>query len=175
MLQRIKEESSIIVSPVIDQIHTNTLEYIKEDTEKLQFVGFTWDLSYTWLPIPRNIFTVRKAPAVPMKTPCTPDAILAIDKEFFEKIGYYDTGMKIWGAENIEPCIKTWMCGGSLEIIPCSHVGHIYKVPEDELLKVVKRNFVRIAEVIILKHNINLYSLFTHSRNTNETINSLLL
>ncbi|CAB3261271.1 unnamed protein product [Arctia plantaginis] len=147
LLQRIKEDSSIVVSSVIDKIHTKTFEYIKQDTEQLQLVGFTWALSYSWMPIPRNIFTVRKVPAAPVKTPCTPGAILAIDREFFRKIGYYDTGMEAWGAENIELSIRIWMCGGSLEIIPCSHVGHIYRVPEEKFLRAVSRNLVRVAEV----------------------------
>lgn len=44
------------------------------------------------------------------------------------------------------------MCGGEIEIIPCSRVGHIfrndnpYSFPKDRM-KTVERNLVRVAEV----------------------------
>lgn len=47
---------------------------------------------------------------------------------------------------------QVWMCGGEIEIIPCSRVGHIfrgqnpYKFPKDRQ-KTVERNLVRVAEV----------------------------
>lgn len=50
------------------------------------------------------------------------------------------------------PFEQVWMCGGEIEIIPCSRVGHIfrgqnpYKFPKDRQ-KTVERNLARVAEV----------------------------
>lgn len=47
---------------------------------------------------------------------------------------------------------QVWMCGGQIEIIPCSRVGHIfrgrnpYHFPGDRR-KTVERNLARVAEV----------------------------
>lgn len=47
---------------------------------------------------------------------------------------------------------QVWMCGGEIEIIPCSRVGHIfrndnpYSFPKDRI-RTVERNLARVAEV----------------------------
>ena len=77
--------------------------------------------------------------------------LFAIDKEFFEKLENYDSGFDIWGAENLELSFKTWMCVSTLEIVPCSHVGHIFRKRSPykwrSAVNVVQRNSVRLAEV----------------------------
>ena len=62
------------------------------------------------------------------------------------------------------------MCGGALEIIPCSHVGHIFRKRSPYSWKsgvnVVKKNSVRLAEVWM-----DDYKKYYYERFNNDLVN----
>ena len=58
------------------------------------------------------------------------------------------------------------MCGGILEIVPCSHVGHIFRKRSPYKwrggVNVVKKNSVRLAEVWMDEYKDYYYERFNH-------------
>ena len=51
--------------------------------------------------------------------------VFAILRDNFLRLGGYDPGMYGWGGENFELSFKVWLCGGSVDVISCSHVAHL--------------------------------------------------
>ena len=64
----------------------------------------------------------------PYETPMGPGALFAMRRDEFWRLGGYDEGNVVWGAENIELGLKTWMCGGRVLMVPCSRAGHMFRV-----------------------------------------------
>lgn len=88
---------------------------------------------------------------VPFDTPAMAGGLFTISRKFFDRIGWYDEGFDIYGIENIELSVKSWMCGGKIVTVPCSRVGHVQKNSHPYLSKqtkdVVRANSIRLAEV----------------------------
>ncbi|XP_045498239.1 putative polypeptide N-acetylgalactosaminyltransferase 9 [Colias croceus] len=149
LLEQINKDPKTVVSPVVDHLDVSTFQYIPQTTDNLQIGGFEWDLKFIWRPVPKSILETRTEKAAPIKTPTISGGLFAIHKQFFKHLGYYDSNFDIWGGENLELSFKTWMCGGSLEIVPCSHVGHVFRstFPYKHVKKSLMKNSLRLAEV----------------------------
>ncbi|XP_075168693.1 polypeptide N-acetylgalactosaminyltransferase 9 isoform X2 [Haematobia irritans] len=151
LLDRIARNSTTVVCPVIDVIDDTTLEYHYRDSGGVNVGGFDWNLQFNWHAVPEREKKRHKNSAEPVYSPTMAGGLFSIDRKFFELLGTYDSGFDIWGGENLELSFKTWMCGGVLEIVPCSHVGHIFRKRSPYKwrsgVNVLKKNSVRLAEV----------------------------
>uniref|UniRef100_A0A3B3SPV6 Polypeptide N-acetylgalactosaminyltransferase n=1 Tax=Paramormyrops kingsleyae TaxID=1676925 RepID=A0A3B3SPV6_9TELE len=144
LLERIAGDRSRIVSPLMDHIDWNTFQY--NATAGPMRGVFDWNLDFHWETLPGQ--EEQDHSIQPIRSPAVA-GVFAIDKNFFQRIGAYDPGMVLWGVENIELSIRVWLCGGSIEVAPCSRVGHLhhthlpYTFPDDDI---VERNKIRVAE-----------------------------
>merc|ERR1712110_168519 len=78
-----------------------------------------------------------------------PGGLFAVSRTYFEELGFYDDGLRVWGGENIELSLKAWRCGGRVLFVPCSRVGHVYKAVNHKFPagESMHKNLKRIAEV----------------------------
>ncbi|XP_074159320.1 polypeptide N-acetylgalactosaminyltransferase 3 [Sminthopsis crassicaudata] len=153
LLARIAENYTAVVSPDIASIDLNTFEFNKPSPYGYNHNrgNFDWSLSFGWESLPEHERQRRKDETYPIRTPTFAGGLFSISKEYFEYIGTYDEEMKIWGGENIEMSFRVWQCGGQLEIMPCSVVGHVFRSKSPHSFpkgtQVIARNQVRLAEV----------------------------
>ncbi|XP_074593386.1 polypeptide N-acetylgalactosaminyltransferase 11-like isoform X2 [Brevipalpus obovatus] len=160
LVQRIHENRKVVTIPIIDIISHNTFEY---SASPLVRGGFNWGLHFKWDAIPSSLLRKKSDYVKPILSPTMAGGLFAMDRKYFHELGEYDSGMDIWGGENLEISFRVWMCGGSLEIIPCSRVGHVFRQRrpygspdgEDTLMK----NSLRVANVWMDEFKENFYKL----------------
>ncbi|XP_023346877.1 polypeptide N-acetylgalactosaminyltransferase 1 [Eurytemora carolleeae] len=127
LLQRIKEEPMAFVVPIIDVIDDKTMEYYHGNGNYFQVGGFTWGGHFTWIDISPEELARRGSPIAPTRSPTMAGGLFAVSRKTFWDLGSYDEEMDVWGGENLEMSFRVWQCGGVLETIPCSRVGHIFR------------------------------------------------
>ncbi|KAM6896125.1 putative polypeptide N-acetylgalactosaminyltransferase 8 [Lycodopsis pacificus] len=156
LLARIKEDRTVILTPVFDKVNFDDLTLIPYKPAADAFDWALWCMYEHFRPE----WYALKDDSLPGKSPSIM-GILVADRKFFGEIGSLDGGMKIYGGENVELGIRVWLCGGSIEVIPCSKIAHIERAKKPYLLdfsKMVQRNALRVAEVWMdeYKYNVNI-------------------
>uniref|UniRef100_A0A8C4VL52 Polypeptide N-acetylgalactosaminyltransferase n=1 Tax=Gopherus evgoodei TaxID=1825980 RepID=A0A8C4VL52_9SAUR len=145
ILSRIKEDRTIIISPVFDNVRF-------DDFELLEYAvaadGFDWALWCLYEPLPKEWYALKDDTA-PVRSPSIM-GILAAHRVFLGEIGVLDGGMHIYGGENVELGLRVWQCGGQIEVLPCSRVAHLERAHKPYMLDLsiaMRRNALRVAEV----------------------------
>ncbi|XP_016043592.1 N-acetylgalactosaminyltransferase 7 isoform X3 [Erinaceus europaeus] len=154
----ISKDRTTCTVPLIDYIDGN--DYSIEPQQGGDEDGFArgaWDWSLLWKRIPLSYKekAKRKHKTEPYRSPAMAGGLFAIERDFFFELGLYDPGLQIWGGENFEISYKIWQCGGKLLFVPCSRVGHIYRLegwqgnppPIYVGSSPTLKNYVRVIEV----------------------------
>lgn len=148
---------STIVMPTLDIIP----EYDFNDyrTANYHIGGFDWSLTFNWMTLIRDRNKSWSLPE-PYPTPALSGGVFGIWKDFWNHMGAYDSAMTEWGGEHIEMSLRTWRCGGRIEIVPCSHIGHVFrsKNPYEVHIHEVLRNLKRAAKVWLDEYEYKFYA-----------------
>ncbi|XP_049543593.1 putative polypeptide N-acetylgalactosaminyltransferase 9 [Anopheles darlingi] len=149
LLDQVARNETTVALPTIDKIDPLDLG-VSTNISLLLAGAFEWDLNFGWCE--RKQLHKRYAhPLEPFDTPAMAGGLFTIRRSFFERLGWYDEGFDIYGMENIELSLKTWMCGGQLLTVPCSRVGHIQKEGHPYIQNIKRDvqlyNSIRLAEV----------------------------
>ncbi|CAN8065100.1 unnamed protein product [Agarophyton chilense] len=108
-----------VVVPSIDNIDADTFAYTKGGIDVLTH---TWGLTQTGLST-----AFDKNNTEPVRTPIMAGGLLSLSTAYFDKLGFYDPEMQMWGGEEMEISFRIWLCRGTIEWAPCSRVGHVFR------------------------------------------------
>ncbi|KAK6180861.1 hypothetical protein SNE40_008837 [Patella caerulea] len=154
LLARIAYDRTIMAVPIVDGIDWDNFRYRPVYTTTHHRGIFEWGFLYKESQVPQRELTTRTYHSEPYKSPTHAGGLFAMDRKYFFEMGGYDPGMQIWGGENFELSFKIWQCGGSIEWVPCSRVGHVYRnhMPYgfgkvDAKIPVILLNYMRVVEV----------------------------
>ncbi|XP_058252753.1 probable polypeptide N-acetylgalactosaminyltransferase 8 isoform X1 [Hemibagrus wyckioides] len=155
LLARIKADRTVVLSPVFDRVDFDTLEVALYTPYAHAFDWQMWCMYESFRPE----WYLLNDPSAPGKSPSVM-GILVADRKFLGEIGGLDEGMEIYGGENVELGIRVWLCGGSIEIIPCSKIAHIERAHKPyalDLSEPMRRNALRVAEIWMDEYKTNVF------------------
>jgi polypeptide N-acetylgalactosaminyltransferase len=150
LLVRIRKYPQVLAMPTIDAIPQDDFKaYLASGYGQWRF---EWNLNLIY----NNPAQKLEVPSEPWPSPATSGGIFAIGKDWWNKLGFYDNGMVGWGGDHVEATMKVWRCGGHIDIIPCSRIGHLFREPSrrpyDVQVDQVVRNYARMAHVWFDEH-----------------------
>eukprot|EP00931_Biecheleriopsis_adriatica_P107930 TRINITY_DN82273_c0_g1_i1.p1 TRINITY_DN82273_c0_g1~~TRINITY_DN82273_c0_g1_i1.p1 ORF type:complete len:463 (+),score=80.20 TRINITY_DN82273_c0_g1_i1:153-1391(+) len=146
LLERLRLYPKAIVMPVLDHIDQNDW-FSYHGTQATYHWRFEWNMNL----INSNPTGNPRGRVEPYTSPGTSGGIFVMRKDWFVDLEFFDEGMLEWGGDHVELSFKTWRCGGRIEMVPCSRIGHLFRDPEHRPYPVnvdqVVLNYDRLARL----------------------------
>ena len=126
LLSRLAKDEFTLAAPVVDFIEQDNFVYTPANIQD-SFGVFGWDLQFLWtagdLGQNENINDA-------VETPHIRGPLLAMYRKHFQLLGGFDE--VVCGTTDTAAVLglvlKVWLCGGKVEVIPCSHVGVVNRL-----------------------------------------------
>ena len=159
LLSTLLESPRAVALPVIEAIDRGTWQYRPGPHPQHPPRGVLagWNLTFGWSQLSAFERASRSASAdaglAAVRAPVMAGGLYAIRRDWFFASGGYDEALEVWGVENVEMSFRLWMCGGELLTLPCSRVGHVFRLskpfswPNASGALTVYRNARRVAAV----------------------------
>lgn len=121
ILNRLILSQRVIAVPVINQISPSTFEYQSSNPNTVAIDGFNWNLDHV-----SHKITVKNNSIDPVLTPVISVGIFGIFRNFFNFLDSngYSIPLDVY---HLEMSLNAWICNGRIEIVPCSHIGYIFR------------------------------------------------
>ncbi|KAG7312556.1 hypothetical protein JYU34_000852 [Plutella xylostella] len=125
LLHRVGTNRRVVAVPTQDQINAATLEYSEIVLFETSIGGFDFSGDFLWLPVPGGRQPAPRSKVDPVPSPTMYGRVFAIDRSWFRALGGFEGALADAAGDALQLSLKIWMCGGSIETIPCSHVGSL--------------------------------------------------
>ena len=84
--------------------------------------GFSWEdpsMTMRWL--------AADGAADPYPVPFLCGCFLAVRRRVFEEVGGFDEGLRGWGSEDAELCLRLWSLGLECRVVPDAEIAHLFR------------------------------------------------
>jgi len=109
-----------IMVPMITDLDIDTWTESTRGMPEASKCYLTWDGDFKWYD------------SATAHMPVLSGGLLGISRRWWDETGGYDESMGIWGGENIDQSLRTWLCGGEMVSLPKARVAHMWRTPEDK-------------------------------------------
>jgi glycosyltransferase involved in cell wall biosynthesis len=111
LLQQLDRQEVGIVAPALSPWQNHSVKGY----------GMRWRncrLDMVWLP---------QRSSLPYPVPMVGLACMAMSRQYFDKIGGFDPGLRSYGSTDQEICLRTWLCGYVVAMVPQVAVSHLFR------------------------------------------------